>query len=255
MIAIEYVDNDAAHDEDFVFSVPKGHDRYLLIMTRTPAIFLVEDELREYPAHCAVLYKPGQKIYYKACSGPYSNDWIRFATDETYVVATTLPFGEPFAIREHSYVHELVRLLVTEHIFNHTYKEITIDSLLRILFNKLLESYNQKFTSTLYEHLNALKVDIHNQPHKPWNVSGMAKQLNISKGHLELIYKETFGISCMDDVILSRIDLSKKYLLYSQRPVSEIASLSGYNSLEHFYRQFKRHTGLTPKQYRKELES
>lgn len=65
---IRYVECDASHSEDFVFDIPEGHDCWLLLLTQTPAIFLVDNEFIEYPANCAVLYKPNQKIYYQACT-------------------------------------------------------------------------------------------------------------------------------------------------------------------------------------------
>lgn len=44
-----------------------------------------------------------------------------------------------------------------------------------------------------------------------------------------------------------------KLLQQTDRTVSEIAFASGYNQLTHFNRQFKRITGYSPKEYRKQL--
>jgi len=247
---IRYVDCDASHLDDFVFDIPEGHDCWLLLLTQTPAIFLVDNEYIEYPANCAVLYRPNQKIYYRACTDKYANDWIRFDTDEAYVTTSPIPNGVPFSIHDSSYCHKLYQLLVTEHILNNSYKDISIDNLLRVLFNKLLESYNCKQISILYKNLNELKIEIYHHPNKEWTVTNMAERLNISAGYLEEIYKNTFGITCIDDVINSRINLAKKYLLYDHYTIAEIVSLCGYRNMEHFFRQFKRITGVTPKCFR-----
>ena len=247
---IRYVECDASHLEDFVFDIPEGHDCWLLLLTQTPAIFLVNNEFVEYPGNCAVLYKPNQKIYYRACNDKYVNDWIRFDTDEAYVTTSPILCGVPFIIHDSSYCHKLYQLLETEHILNNNYKDISIDNLLRVLFNKLLESYNYKNISLLYKNLNELKMEIYYNPNKEWTVAKMAERLNISAGYLEDIYKNTFGITCIDDVINSRINLAKKYLLYDHYTIAEIVTLCGYRNMEHFFRQFKKITGVTPKCFR-----
>lgn len=248
---IRYVDFDTSHSEDFVFDVPEGHDCYLLVLTQTPAIFYVDNDYVEYPPNCAVLYKPNQKIYYRASSGKFANDWLRFDSDETYVTSTPIPFGVPFILHDPSYCHKIYQLLVNEHILDNAYKDITIDNLLRILFNKLLESYNYKNVTPLYKNLTNLKMEIYRNPNENWTVAKMADKLNISAGYLEKIYKSTFGVTCIDDVIRSRINLAKKYLIYDHYSIMEIASLCGYKNIEHFYRQFKKITGITPNAFRK----
>lgn len=247
---IRYIEYDTKHPSDFVFDVPEGHDCWLLVLTKTPAIFLVDDELREYPSNCAVLYKPYQKIYYKACAESYVNDWVRFDTDESYVTTAPIRSGEPFVIQDPAFCHKLFQLMVSEQIMNNIYKEIYFDNLLRVLFNKLLESYNYKQISPLYKNLYELKKEIYLHPNSEWTVKKMAEKLNISVGYLEEIYKNTFGVTCIDDVINSRINLAKKYLLYENYTIAEIVTLCGYRNVEHFFRQFKKFTGVTPKRFR-----
>lgn len=251
MNQIMYVGYDAMHEADFVFDIPEGHDCWLLLMTLTPAVFLVGDELRKYPANCAILFEPYQKIYYKACEETYGNDWIRFVTDESFVVNSPIITGEPFLVNDVDYCHKIYQQLVTESIMNNHYKEISIELLLQLLFNKLLESYNYRQVSPLHKNLLELRKEVYRNPHLDWSIAKMAYNLNISGGYLEELYKSTFGISCMEDVIRSRIDLAKKFLTYDQYTIGEISSLCGYHNIEHFYRQFKKMTGSTPGNYRK----
>jgi len=93
MTTIYYVGYGAAHPGDFIYEFPEGHDFWLLILTHTPAEIWVQGSVREYPAHCAVLFRPGQKIWYRACVEQFVNDWVRFDTDESYLTETTLPFN------------------------------------------------------------------------------------------------------------------------------------------------------------------
>ncbi len=251
MIEIQYVDTNATHDNDFIFDIPEGHDRWLVLLTRTPAVFEVDGMMTKYPANSAIIYKPHQKILYKACEDTYINDWIRFATDEEFVQTPHLPHGVPFSVNDPATIHKLYELILNEHIFDHEYKDVSLESLMRLLFIKLIESHSQKSMTPLHTSLNELKREIHKSPNKDWSLKVMAEKLNISIGYLELIYKEAFGITCIDDVISSRINKAKKLLIYTQYPISNISEKCGYRSIEHFYRQFKKNTGVTPSIFRK----
>lgn len=249
MTNILYVGCNSTHPDNFVFDVPKGHDSWLLLLTQTPALFWVDGEIKEYPAHSSVLFHPHQKIYYRACGDKYINDWMRFDSTESFVTATTLPLGTPFSLDDPEYCHKLFQLLFTENFFNKNYKESSIDYLLRILFNKLLESYYHENISPQYYNLLNLRKEIHNNPAKPWTVADMANCLHLSPGYLQTIYKNTFGISCMNDVISSRIRLAKEYLLHGPHTIAQVAFLCGYNNVEHFCRQFKKVTGHSPSNF------
>ncbi|NLK73683.1 MAG: helix-turn-helix transcriptional regulator [Clostridiales bacterium] len=250
MIKIHFIGCEAKHPDNFVFHIPKGHDCWLLLHIHTPALFLVDGQLKEYPAHCAVLYQPHQKIYYRASIDQYINDWILFDSDEAYVINSKLPYGIPFPLDDPLYCHKLFQLLNTEHIFNKDFKVSSVDYLFRILFNKLHESYLHNNISPNYYNLIKLRVQIHNNPGHHWTVAEMAKQIHLSPGYLQAIYKNTFGISCMEDVINSRIRLAKEYLMQDFKSIAEIATLCGYNNIEHFCRQFKKLTGVAPGAFR-----
>lgn len=254
MAHIHYVDCNTTHSSNFVIDVPVGH-HWLLVITKTPAQFWVNGDLKEYPANSAILYRPSQKVYYRACADHYVNDWIRFESNEPYITESPLPFGVPFSLNDPDYCHKLFELLVTEHNFNRDYRESSIDYLLRTLFNKLLESYFHDVITPQYHNLLRIRTAIQNNPGDNWTVSKMADYLRISPGYLQNIYKKNFGISCMDYVINCRIRLAKEYLLHSNQTIDEIATLCGYQNVEHFCRQFKQITGNTPRKFQKHTKS
>ncbi|UJF31736.1 helix-turn-helix domain-containing protein [Paenibacillus hexagrammi] len=250
MTHIYYVECNTTHASNFVIDVPVGY-HWLLVLTKTPAQFWVDNQLKEYPAHCAVLYRPQQKVYYQACADHFVNDWIRFETNEFYITESPLPSGVPFSLEDPDYCSKLFELLVIEHNFTRGYKESSIDCLLRTMFNQLLESYFHAEITPQYYNLLRLRTAIQTNPSDYWTVSKMAENLRISPGYLQSIYKKTFGISCMDDVINSRIRLAKEHLMHSTQTIAEIAARCGYQNVEHFCRQFKQMTGDTPRHYQK----
>lgn len=273
---IRYVEYNAAHGGNFVFSQPHGHDCWLLLLTHTPALFDIPDtavpdkekgtawkhpvwKQVEYSAHCAVLFPPHARIRYQACAGRYENDWLRFDSDEDLV--SSLPIQQiPFPVADMEYCHSLFRLLTWEHSFPGPDSSFVIDRLIQILFAKLHEAaraclsssgQSPRAASPHYQELLLLRKAILNSPQQPWSISRMAGCLHLSEGYLQSQYRKTFGNSCMDDVITARIRMACDRLRFTDKPVAQIAEESGYNNTEHFCRQFRKHTGMTPGAFRK----
>ena len=252
MDSIHMIGYDAVHPSDFVYDVPEHHSHYLLILTHTPARFRVSEGERVYPAHHATLFSPEARIHYGACEATYSNDWMVFSSDQPYVVHFPMQ-NRPFPVPDADYCHNLFQLLTWEHMQG-SYETVTAQ-LMALLFQKLRQGLDQYDDADYSLELTALRRRIMSQPSLDWNVSDMAAQLHISAGYLHLLYKRQFGISCMDDVIDGRIRLARDYLSHTRLRVQEIAALCGYNSSEHFSRQFRRQCGMSPGQYRRAAQS
>ena len=239
---------DTVHSSDFIYDVQPDHGYYLLILTQTPARFWIGDHTKIIAAGNAALFPPQARIRYGACESEYRNDWIIFSSDEAYV--TEFPvLSEPFPVIDTEYCHTLFKLLTWEHVKDNY--ETTISQLMSILLTKLrsdlsLYQKNDHYNSELL----TLRKQIASHPGNEWNIAVMADRMHISPGYLQTLYKQTFGISCMDDVIRSRIRLAGDYLTHTTMRISEIADLCGYHSTEHFCRQFRKITRTTPGEFR-----
>lgn len=164
MITIYYAGYDAIHSADFVYDVPEGHPTWLLLLTRTPAQFWVNGEMKEYPANCAVLFQPHQKILYRACRETYGNDWIHFDTDDSILKESNLPLGVPFPMPDPKLFHQLFQLLAAEHFCVCDYRELSMDYLFRIIINKLIEASHSPNNMPHYQNLLNLRKSIYNNP-------------------------------------------------------------------------------------------
>ena len=102
------------------------------------------------------------------------------------------------------------------------------------------------------EQIYRLRRNIISDPQKNWGVDKMARDMGISRSHLQRLYKQMFSVSVKDDVITARIKRAMQLLAHTNMRVQEIAEMCGYNNDNHFMRQFKEKTGLTAAQYRKE---
>lgn len=107
---IYFTGYDAEHSGDFVFDITEGYNCHLLLITHTPARFRIGGTTEEYPAHCAMLYTPHTPIWYSASTDSYSDDWVRFSSDETFVKSFPQT-NRPFPISDPEYCHNLMQLL------------------------------------------------------------------------------------------------------------------------------------------------
>lgn len=250
MNQICYVEHDVSHPGSFINDHPATHDWWLLILTHTPAEFFINNNLIEYPAECMVLYPPNTRIYYKGCSDSYKNDWLRFYTTEAYIINSDIPAGFPIKMSSPEFCNQLFQQLAYENFCDNNYREQSIENLFRLLFNKLAEAYHHDVVHSQYQELTNLRFEIKNNPGFPWSVPFMADRLHLSIGHMQALYRKTFHVTCMEDVINNRILLAKEHLAQSTYTIADISALCGYNNIEHFCRQFKNLTGQTPKNYR-----
>ncbi len=79
----------------------------------------------------------------------------------------------------------------------------------------------------------------------------MAKQLGINEFKLKAGFKKIFGISMFDYLIQTKMQKAKKLLLETDKPIKEIAHLTGYASKQSFLNAFKKHFHNTPGSLRK----
>lgn len=274
MNKVNFVGYESYHDSSFEYDFFKDSNFYLLLFIHTPSIIIINDEAITCPANTAILYPPNAHIHYKANGEYYSDSWLRFISTESFVKDFPL-LGQPFSISEPEYVENLIKLITWEtsisidspRIYQHSgidffssnreketasyLNQPVIDDLLRILFRKLHDSVMNKSISFHETELLLLRRKIANSPEQPWNIPAIAKELNLSEGHLQSLYKQQFGISCMDDIINFRLKKAEDYLTFSNHSIATISEICGYNSHEHFSRQFKSRFGLTPGEYRK----
>ena len=85
------------------------------------------------------------------------------------------------------------------------------------------------------------------------SLDSVSSLLNISPSYLSCIFKRCTGINFLDYITNLRINAAKEHLANPFKSASEIASMVGYDSSSYFTRAFKKNTGFTPTEYRKQV--
>lgn len=81
----------------------------------------------------------------------------------------------------------------------------------------------------------------------------LASIVNLSPNHLHVIFKESVGLTPYEYVLNKRVELAKKLIITGEKSMLDIALGTGFCSQSHFNKVFKKQTGTTPAQFKKQL--
>lgn len=86
------------------------------------------------------------------------------------------------------------------------------------------------------------------------NLSFLAEHFYISKCYLSRIFKEITGFTVNEYINVNRVKRAQELLIHSDYNITEIAEMTGYESITYFERIFKRYTETSPLKYRKKMQ-
>ena len=84
-----------------------------------------------------------------------------------------------------------------------------------------------------------------------FSVEEAAAACGYSRNHFNLLIRRQTGLNARDHLNRLRLESARRFLRYSDRSLGEIAAVLGFSSQFHFTDFFKRMTGISPTQYRK----
>lgn len=245
-----------SHDADFFINRPEGTDDNLFVLLKSPGIFNFGDGDIVSKGNAFVLYTKGYPQNYRVLESRFTNDWFHFKFepgDKEWFDNLNIPTNQLVPLDFSMSLSVLINNLSYEFYSNTPFKIEYEDTFLRLFFLTIAKRQQASQPSINHEHKNNLSIlrsKIYSTPYEDWSVEKLAHQLTMSKSNFQHLYKKYFGVTPIEDVINSRIQLAKVMLQGSNTPVHQISILCGYTSESHFMRQFKRVTGMTPSDFR-----
>lgn len=106
-----------------------------------------------------------------------------------------------------------------------------------------VSAYEADIAHTLEERLTA---DLSTNP----SISTIAAEMSISRSQLSKIFTKVYGVSPRQYLSMRKWRKAKELLVTSNLTVNAIAEHLGFQSVNHFSRQFRRWIGISPNQYR-----
>ncbi len=87
------------------------------------------------------------------------------------------------------------------------------------------------------------------------NLKRIAELVSMAEGSLCRFFKENMGVTLFEYLNRIKTDFACKLLMDNDLSIMEVCFDSGFNNLSHFNKQFRKMTGVTPSEYRKNLKS
>jgi AraC family transcriptional activator of pobA len=106
-----------------------------------------------------------------------------------------------------------------------------------------------KFNDALTAYFSSVFLQTRGLP----SVNAIASQLNLSSRYLSDLLKQETGKTAIDLIHIYLINEAKNRLKSDDKSISEIAYALGFENLPYFSRLFKRESGISPNQFKKQL--
>ena len=154
-------------------------------------------------------------------------------------------------------LHQVAMLLLAELKSNGIMGRLYVESLTQILVIHLLRHYSTLTRPITFEDRSLTRTQlqqaidyIHTSLDRDLSLAELASVVNISPTYFASLFKRAVGTSPHQYVIQQRVKWAKEMLLKTDLAIADIALQAGFSSQSHLTQQFKRLTGMTPKQIR-----
>jgi AraC-like DNA-binding protein len=170
-----------------------------------------------------------------------ANDYIMFRTGQDEAIATSFIW------------------MLSESLNKEEYHYQAITNTLLLDFYLIIRRYSESVQMPLFDS----RVDVQRyaliqyiqENYKEVTLSDLSKKFHYSTEYTSRLIKELTGMNYTEILRTVRIERSQDLLANSTMTVQTIAEAVGYDTTEHYIRQFKKHTGMTPSAYRKQSAS
>lgn len=125
---------------------------------------------------------------------------------------------------------------------------------LLILVTKLFDSNHDLLENnlpSLPESIDNIVTYLHNNYQDKITLEQLSNMFNTNRTSLNNQFYKATNLSVIDYLIKLRVNLASTMLRDTMLPIFEIMGRVGFNDSSNFWRIFKKHTTLSPKEYRK----
>lgn len=233
---------------------------FLFLFAKSPSVFRTGDTDVHFSDKAVIIYQTGSPQFYRSADAkPLISDSIGFrmnTAEQQYFSGLNIPLNKPFELPEYFVLRSILSCIHSETVCSGKCPNDFAEHALHLIFISISEQLQRQCAEKAddiprYKELCALREEIFANPVSRWNIDEICAAMNISRTYFHRIYSSAFGVTCIQDVIDSRMNYAGNMLVNTKLSVSCIAEMCGYDSDSYFMRQFKKHFGCTPSEYRR----
>ncbi|WP_245954333.1 response regulator transcription factor [Paenibacillus flagellatus] len=91
---------------------------------------------------------------------------------------------------------------------------------------------------------------IHDHLDEELSLNRLSEKVYMNPSYLSRLYKQLTGVGLSEFISGARMEKAKELLRSSRHKIQDICKMTGFDTPAYFTRLFKKHTGLTPQEYR-----
>lgn len=238
------------HDAKGQVTRPRGRLDYQLIFCQSDdACHVIDGKKAHVPAGSVVLYRPGMyQSYTHSESGCSSCYWLHFSGTAVESLLEGDEFeGVCFMPKDTAQTERLFHRIYELCALEHENYELLVFSCVLDIFWQIAKSRKQGDTGLFDE----LLAEIQKRPEgAPCNAE-CAARYGMTKNYFVQKFTSCVGMSPHAYVLQKRLEKSKYLLEDLSMSVSQVAEHVGFFDSKYFCVFFKKHTGLSPTEYRR----
>ncbi|MEN1990516.1 helix-turn-helix domain-containing protein [Paenibacillus hubeiensis] len=120
-------------------------------------------------------------------------------------------------------------------------------------FFSLTEKVSQVKETQHSKIVTLCKNYIYNHRYSKITHEEIAEHAGISPNYLSVLFKKEVGVPVNEYIQQTKIEEAKNMIQFTRTPLSEIGSLLSFTDQSYFTKIFKKHSGITPKQYQQTI--
>ena len=129
------------------------------------------------------------------------------------------------------------------------YERMEVQGILQILLSRFLRHAHQQLPFHDNRIRHALTF-IHQNINEKINLEALATETCVSKDHLIRIFKKATGETPANYITRKKLERAELLLTTTIIPVKNIATELGYDDISYFIRIFRKHSNMSPQEYR-----
>lgn len=161
---------------------------------------------------------------------PCHNNEIAFYIENIFKAMKKQDLG--YELNVSGFLYQLFYLIIKHHLYEE---------------RKEFSSFSKQRIAQFKKVIHYIEINVESKI----NLEDLSQIAGYDKKYFCSLFKELSGKTPIQYLNSYRIDVASELLLTTKLPITEIAYQSGIEDVSYFAKQFKKHKGTTPREYRK----